>query len=232
MTELQMIKAAADERGITRLCHFTTSANLLSILVNGQGLLSSDQLGSKRPDIFDPTDRARLDGRKGHICCSVEFPNPAYFRRAAARGVKHFPDWAVVLLSPSLIWRAGTLFSPCNAATANGAHIREGLNGFQRLFDKQVVGANNRVVWRSATLPSFCPTDYQAEVLVEGSVPWNDILGIVVPTEKQAFEESIRWSVVPDIKPVPIIVAPDLFSDRWAQLVRAGQRPQENVYGS
>ena len=90
------IKTEAERRGITRLCHFTPSRNLAHIASDPKGILASRHLLDDEKIVFNPTDRERLDGHKGHVCCSIQYPNAWYFRTARGKEVL-FRDWGRVL---------------------------------------------------------------------------------------------------------------------------------------
>jgi len=157
------IEKSATARGITRLCHFTPSRNLLHIAAGKVGVLSTSALENEERAAFNPTDVARLDGQRGHICCSIEYPNAWYFDKARAQG-DIFPDWVVLLVDPKYLWSQGTLFSPRNAAAEYGRYIAEGINAFEAMFANEVVGTGRRVYRRTASQSLACPTDQQAEV--------------------------------------------------------------------
>ena len=76
------IRERAHRWGITRLCHFTPARNLAHIASDSRGLLASRHLQGDETSIFNPTDKARLDGYTDHVCCSIQYPNAWYFRRA------------------------------------------------------------------------------------------------------------------------------------------------------
>ena len=109
------IRERARRRGITRLCHFTPSRNLAHIASDSNGLLASRHLQDDEAAIFNPTDKVRLDGYPGHVCCSIQYPNAWYFRKARDNE-RLFPDWVVLLIDVRYLWQAGTKFCPRNAA--------------------------------------------------------------------------------------------------------------------
>lgn len=164
------IQNFVEERAITRLCHFTQSANLTSILQ--QGILSRAAL-DKRGGPVRYSDPDRWDGHQTKVSCSIEYPNAWYFARA--RGERTlFGGWTVLLFSPRHLWRHGTLFCQGNAARNRGRDCRSGPEAFGALFNRS-----------SRRLPS-APSDLQSEVLIRGPVPACDLLGLVVESEQQA----------------------------------------------
>ena len=119
------IRERANRRGVTRLCHFTPSRNLAHIASDTRGILASRHLKGDEAAIFNPTDKARLDGHTGHVCCSIQYPNAWYFRRAR-ENERLFPDWVVLLIDARYLWQAGTKFCPRNAAAGHGRVVHEG----------------------------------------------------------------------------------------------------------
>ena len=114
-----MIQALEEEvyrRNISRLCHFTPSRNLLHIAKGKQGILATSNLEARERAAYNPTDIERLDGRKGHICCSIEFPNIYYLDQCRTRE-SIFEGWVILLIRKDYLWQDGTLFCPRNAAS-------------------------------------------------------------------------------------------------------------------
>lgn len=168
------IAAEAAGRSIRRLCHSTRVASLP--LIADHGLLSRNRLEEECiPCVIN--DRYRADGQLGHISCSVELPN-AYYMQSAVRSDS---PWVVLLIDPAPISRTTTLYCRYNAATASGADIRPGLAGFRSLFAEQV---DER--WRGRDHVLGCPTDLQAEILVEGQINTELIHSVVVETREIA----------------------------------------------
>lgn len=214
------------QRGITRLCHFMQSRKLLHVLQQTHALLPTQQLRERYPDLLDVTDNARLDGHLNHVCCSVEYPNSWYLRKARERE-QLFPDWVIVYLDTSLLWEREALFSPRNAAAQSGMLLRPGWNAWQALFATQVAGAYNKIRTRTAQMLICCPTDDQAEVLIPNAIPQHYIQAVVVQDENQAHKEQARLEVL-GIQPFfTWIIAPTLFTVEWSKLVRQGKQPEE-----
>ena len=221
------IRELARRRRISRLCHFTPSRNLAHILASEEGILASIRLEADERDLFNPTDRDRLDGYRDHVCCSVQYPNGWYFRKAREREIL-FPDWVVLLLDPRYLWQPGTKFCPRNAAAAQGGLIREGPDAFEALFASVVEGA--RTYHRGPGHPSFLPTDEQAEVLIPDRVRLSDLKGVAVRDDSQARREASRLRHMD--APFPrFVVAPEFFDpSALSRQLRAGSVPRERVY--
>ena len=222
------VQAAAEARGITRLCHFTPSRNLQHIAAGGVGILSTKNLSAEERAAFNPTDLYRYDARTTHICCSVEFPNGWYFDRVREKEAL-FPNWVVLLIKPDCIWRDGTLFSPRNAAAESGRLLQAGVAAFEAMYAPRVSGAYNRTYTRTTAQRPSCPTDQQAEVLVEDKISLEDILAVAVRSAEQAATErvSLRTNGLdPDL--FNFVIAPHLFSKyQISHAISYGLQPSE-----
>jgi hypothetical protein len=225
---INSIEHEVQRRGITRLCHFTPSRNLVHILTGTTGILATKHLQEDERSIFTQTDLERLDGHQEYICCSIEYPNVWYFDKAKSKDIL-FKDWVILFISPRYLWLAGTRFCPRNAASSYGRNIREGEQAFLAMFSDAVPGAYGKTRSRSYNHLDCCPTDDQAEVLISDAIPIEDILAIAVPTEKQAKNEAVRLQIlgVSEDK-YKLVIAPDLFdTTKLSQLIRSGKRPTE-----
>ena len=223
------IRVKALRRGITRLCHFTPSRNLVHIVTDPQGLLATQSLTADERAVFNPTDLARFDGHRDHVCCSVQYPNAWYFRNARGKDAI-FRDWVVLLLEPRHLWAHGTKFCPRNAAAAGGRLVAEGLETFEAMFAPEVVGAYGKTYARGPSrLPSI-PTDDQAEVLIPDRVARGDVLAIVVVDESQAKREIARLQTLDERVP-RVLIAPEFFdAHRLSSMLRRGVSPKEEQF--
>ena len=218
------IRSEAAERGITRLCHFTPSRNLGHIASDPRGLLASRHLQADEKAVFNPTDVERLDGYRDHLCCSIQYPNAWYFRKAREQE-ELFPDWVVVFIESHYLWRVGTKFCPRNAAAGHGRFVGEGAAKFDALFAQSVVG--NQIYEREPSHPSFLPTDEQAEVLIPDVVEHEDVIGVAVKDQTQAKNEIARLKIQ-HCKPPRIFVVPEFYNPKLlSDLLRAGDTPAE-----
>lgn len=226
-----LVKDKVQGLGISRLCHFTPSRNLPYMLEGRAGVLPTKLLAGDVRKVYNPTDLERLDGHPESICCSIEYPNAWYLSKAKGKE-RLFSDWLVLLISPHYLWQEGTLFCPRNAATQYGRLLREGVDGFSCLYEDVVEGSYGKNFVRGVTRISACPTDEQAEVLVKGKIPLEDIQGICVVDETQAKNELARIRINQQVLDVPFYVAPDLF-DKYAlsRMIQAGERPREILFG-
>lgn len=224
------IRAQAERRGITRLCHLTPLRNLVHI-ATGAGLLSTQALHDAERSVFTQQDLDRWDQHPDHLSCSIEYPN-AWYQRQRADGDHVFRTWVVLMIGSHHLWRTETLFSHRNAAAAHGAYIRAGLEGFVGLYAGPIVGSGGRVFARRQTHILACPTDNQAEVLVHRAIPIEDVQSVAVRTDDHA---ALVYAGLEQIGGLPdrftFIVAPQLFDPyTLATSISTGRRPPERVW--
>lgn len=225
---IDAIRREVLRRGITRLCHFTPSRNLMHIYTGTSGLLASQRLSDDERSAFNPTDRERWDSYPDHVCCSIQYPNGWYFRQARSRE-RLFRDWVVLLLDPKYLWLPSTKFCSTNAATGRGAGIREGLQAFHALFAPEVSGASGQVFKRESK-PDCVPTDDQAEVLIPGRIELEALQGFAVSDAAQARRETARLRRLGQDVP-RILIAPAFFNRyTLSEKLRAGELPVETHF--
>jgi len=228
---LDDVKRLVKTRGITRLCHFAPSRKLAQILMDERGILATQHLKDDERAVFDPTDLQRLDGHPEHVCCSIEYPNAWYFRKAR-NAERAFLDWVVLLVKPDHLYRPGVKFCPRNAAAGYGRYLSEGAEGLEGMFAADVEGAYGHVYSRKGKRPSV-PTDDQAEVLVPDNIGVGDILAVAVATEGQAQEELLRLRTLVGhellARAIPrLLVAPDFFKPNdLSRILQTGGGPTE-----
>lgn len=222
-SDLDSIREEAQLRGVRRLCHFTGSANLASILSSGRGIRSTDYLRKKGLALPVTTDRWRLDGHLDHVCLSVQVPNAWCFEKIRkARG----GDWVVLFIAPLYLWRPGTKFCPVNAATAFGRLLEEGPEAFRAMF-QPTMSLGRGEYTRRANYPAFLPTDEQAEVVVPNGISPHHIVGIAVHDEAQGAREH-RELLDHGIAPPPIVVVPEFYDPRGlSRLLKVDRAPEE-----
>jgi hypothetical protein len=225
------IEAEARRLGITRLCHFTPSRNLLQIAAGKVGVLATARLEDDERAVFNPTDLSRLDGHKSHVSCSIEYPNGWYFEKKRLEE-QRFLDWAVLLIDPRYIWAESTLFCPRNASAGYGREIVSGYDGFLSLYRDGVRGAYDVVLSRTELHLRACPTDDQAEVLVKDRIALADIISVAVKDTAQAKRQRAKLRLAgldPDL--FRYVIAPVLFRKRsLSAAIRRGERPAETPF--
>jgi len=230
MSIIPQIQKECKSLGITRLCHFTPSRNLAHIIAGHTGILATSHLETCERQVFNPTDLDRLDGHKGHICCSIEYPNGWYFSKKRA-AEQLFKDWVVLMIKPDHLWESETLFCQRNASAGFGRHICNGIEGFHLLYQKCVIGAGNKTFKRSTMHLAACPTDNQAEVLIPDLIKIMDITGIVVQTQEQARNELCRLRLQGLHVNSKFYVCA-VFYDKLAlsRAINCGHRPEEELF--
>ena len=221
------IRVSALQRGITRLCHFTPSRNLAHIANDPRGVLATRHLKADEQTLFNPTDIMRLDGYPDHVCCSIQYPNAWYFRKARQNETL-FRDWVVLLIHRRYLWQAGTKFCPRNAAAAHGRLIGEGVEAFHELFADLVEGVHP--YHRGPNHLDSLPTDEQAEVLVPDRIRRTDVQGVVVRDDAQAARETSRLKLQ-GLSVPRLLIVPEFFDPRsLSRLLRSGRIPRERQY--
>ena len=170
-------------RGVTRLCHFTKLQNLTHIITSEGGVLASNSI---RQDTKNVNDTARYDGELDSVCCSVQYPNSWFLKKAMQNNLnKIFKDWVVLYIDLAILKYKNAKFCPCNASKANGAYIEGNMDNIDSIFSASVSTFDYP---RSAKMLSCCPTDGQAEILIENNIPREYIQGIAVGNEDVANE--------------------------------------------
>lgn len=163
----QAIHQQCTDRNIQYLTHFTRMENVDSILQHG--LISHAHLNGR--GIIN--DHERWDRRTQATCLSISHPNYRMFYKL--RKEQEDAQWAVLLLSPSILWELDCGFTRLNAADALMARLSDedirGLEAFNQLF----TDAAHRQQWQ---LGIHEPTNPQAEVLCFETIAPSYIMGI------------------------------------------------------
>jgi hypothetical protein len=173
LDRLQIQKQAADLQ-IPYVLHFTRAANLHSIMTHGLLPREAARGQGVTPRI---NDQHRWDGRTDATSISIGFPNARMFWKY--REEEAGEDWAVLIMSPAILWTKNCAFCKHNAADKR---IRKlplsdlmSMSAFAGLF-APIEGAPSREM---QGLKPFDPTDVQAEVLVFGVIEPSDITAVV-----------------------------------------------------
>ena len=183
------------ERAITRLVHFTRVTSLAGI-IDDRKIASTQSLLNRGVNgvVNDPR---RLDRHLDYVCCSIQYPNVYLLDRY--RATDFTQDWVLLFLTPCLLLLPTTRFSPVNAATAGGTLVQDGIEGFESMFEPRVSARAGRGPHH---LP-HCPTDMQAEVLVEHAVPTWAITGMAVESAAVKARVALLITSWPTEKPIP-----------------------------
>lgn len=211
-------------RGVTRLCHFTKFQNLTHIITSADGILASSSI---RQDTKNVNDTARYDGELDFVCCSVQYPNSWFLKRAMQNNLDViFGEWVVLYIDLGILEYKNTKFCPCNASRGNGAYISKNMDNIDSIFAPTV---STFAYQRTPKMLSCCPTDGQAEILIENSIPREYIKGIAVGNEDVAGRV---YSILKmyDQKHISIYIAPDVLSTKWNKIIKEGCSPHEIRY--
>lgn len=182
------------KRAISRLCHFTKTANLPFILGDGvddyNGIVSNKIIKETR--FLEINDVNRYDKRPDLICTSIQYPNLFFFEVSQKKSSKDLlSNWVILLISPDIIDNE-TYFCPVNAAKKGGEFISKGVDVFCDMFAEDISKYGSKFPLRNRRYLSNIPTDIQAEVLFENKISRDSIFGLVFENESQARIEKLR----------------------------------------
>ncbi len=213
------VRAAAQRREISRLCHFTRVSALASI-IETDGLWSRTALGTLEIDC-QPNDPVRYDGHLDYISCSVQYPNVSVLREFMAR----IPvDWVIILMAPDPLSWESTRFCPVNAAKGKGADIDDGYPAFERLFAPHIKPEWPRQ--RSIYQPPCCPTYIQAEALILEHIPLTLFRSLIFRDQTGGERARSMLCLDESLPDVALQVSDTLFSPQLEETVRSGLTPQ------
>ena len=208
-------------RNVTRLCHFTKFQKFPHIIFSEKGIVSS---ASITPDTETLTDPARYDGEPEYVCCSVQYPNSWFLTKSKERNTDFiFSEWVVIYISPDVLNYREAKFSPCNASKECGKYINDNMEEIESIFADRVPTFPYQ---RTEKMLSSCPTDGQAEILIQHNIPRRFITGIAVNEEVLAARVHAVLELC-CITTIPIYIAPDVMSKRWSDLIKKGMTPDE-----
>ena len=140
-----------------------------------------------------------------------------------------FREWVILCIDTEIVKYRNIKFCPCNAAYGGGQFISEDVSGFDNLFAEFThVGTKNYS--RPFSMLTCCPTDGQAEILIEHDIPPRYIKSIIVGNEYVA--DHINAILTTCKFKADIYIAPDVCNTNWSSLVRIGKRPTENKYNA
>ena len=164
------VVAAAIDRDVTDIVHFTTTKGALGILASG-ALLSRKRLPETKylEHVYRPNTRLRKDGAwLDYVNLSISRINDWMFGSSTGWHSDEDISWVVLAFDPEILGHPGVVFSTTNNIYPS-CRRAEGLDGFNSLFAETVEGRFGGVHGRSGKLDCW-PTDRQAEVLYPGEL--------------------------------------------------------------
>lgn len=204
------IRIAAQQRGVECLLHFTPLPNLASVVEHG--ILSREAQLAKEASGYTSSAH-RLDENHSATSISVSAINHDMF--ASKRKDSGRSDWAVLFLSPEILWTHPCRFYARNAARREMRDHRGFLGGpwaFQEMFSESTTRVGSR---EEHGLPSVLTTHPDAEVQVFGSISPSLILGAWVsqPSHQKIVESQLACLTLEDGRAREVVVRD--FSPRF-----------------
>ncbi len=176
------IKDLVSQRSISTLIHFTREENLPSILENG---LHSRESAEKNNIKIAISDAQRLDGHLEAISTSISFPN---YRMFYPKRLNLSGQWAVLCISPNVLWEKQCAFFKHNAASNDMQFQKEPSDviNFESMFEQNSNKVNGGINYRSnLNLSDNQTTDPEAEVLVTDIIETKYITDICFLTQSE-----------------------------------------------
>ena len=116
-------------------------------------------------------DSDRVDGYIDYVCTSVELPNSYCLKNMVRKTQTNIEEWIIFKINPYIIDDT-SLFCPLNAAKECGKYVSEGVEAYESIFLNE--GRTRNPKWISSV-----PSNLQAEVLIKGIIPINQIKGVI-----------------------------------------------------
>ena len=203
------VVAAAIDRDLTDIVHFTTTKGALGVLASG-AVKSRERLPETkylehvyRPNATFRKDAAWLD----HVNLSISRINDWMFGSSVGWHSDEEVSWVVLTFDPEILGHPGVVFATTNNIYPS-CRRAEGLDGFNSLFADTVVGRYSAVHDRAGK-PDHWPTDRQAEVLYPGELSCRHLRRIDV---QLAETTDVLAGILDGLDlEVPIRLAPEVF---------------------
>lgn len=134
-------------------------------------------------DYISFTDNYRYDDKK-YINLSIQHPNVELLKSFIKKQSNDISiHWCILKIDKKYIYKKGTLFSVTNAANKYNQTkigISEDFDKFKQMFSDNLyysTSYGSKIISRNKLKDKY-PTDSQAEVLVQGEIPVEDILQV------------------------------------------------------
>ena len=203
------IAAAAKQRGITQVVHFTTVRGAIGVLASGfvksRALLPKEEYLEYvyEPNAFLRKDTAWLD----YVNLSIERINDWMFTTSVRWHAVEGNPWVVLSFDPQILAHPGVVFTTTNNIYPT-CRRAEGLVGFSQMFAGIVSGRYSIQHDRLGKPPAWS-TDRQAEVLYPGQLSCEFLQQIDVQTE-DGFRD-VNGALGGLNLSVPVHYAPEVF---------------------
>jgi hypothetical protein len=178
------IRTLAIDLGIPHLIHFTRCENLPSI--SRHGLRSIANLDTHLIESIR-NDRLRLDLQPDGTSLSITFPNYRMFYKY--RQLDPAAEWAVLILSPSILWKKECGFYKNNAADSRMRSQPKAMTTTTHAFEEMFEAQDSA---RESWLRRYDTTDPQAEVMVYETIEASFVEAVAFETAHIAA----KWAPV------------------------------------
>jgi hypothetical protein len=176
------IMEAIEDRGIEEIIHFTRIENIESIITNG--ILSRNKAKEKSIRII-ASDTDRFDNFLDYISTSISFPN---YKMFFTKREQEISEWAVIKISPSILYEKDCKFFNDNAASNKSTQIED----INEIFEENIE-IKGKIKERQPYINRNMPTNPQAEVLVKDEIEVGYIKSIIV--HKEEVKNQIKFKV-------------------------------------
>lgn len=205
------VAAAARERGITEILHYTSEKGVMgSIIVDALLSRRDVETNTEVAYIYEGVwDRSRDLQWIGHTSMSVTQVNIDLF----ARSRNNHPQWwwAIMSFPIDILDDPDVVFTTTNNAYTETCKRGAGLDGFNAMFADSVPwGKFNTIARRFDDHPCALPTHGAAEVLYPRPLPLGRMSCLYVPDDtRNSLIQS--WCEIYGRDPLNIVVDPELF---------------------
>ena len=204
------VLAAAEEKGVKNVVHFTTISGVTGVLwsqaVKSRALLPEDKYLEY---VYKPNaaTRERDEEWIDYVNLSVERINDRMFGFSTKWHVKDGVSWVVLSFQPSILAHPGVVFTTTNNIYSS-CQRAEGLPGFEMMFNDTMREYDGTLHDRSDKRANW-PTNRQAEVLYPGELSTDYLQRIDVQLEEKVDTVNAILDVLG--MDVPVRYAPEVF---------------------
>lgn len=209
------VVSAAARRDVSEIVHFTTLPK------GALGILASECIKNRRElredeylehiITLNANNRSRDAAWHDYVNLSISRINSWFFPTAQRWHRDEGISWAIFSFSVDILGHPGVVFTTTNNAYDPYCRRAEGEDGFERLFEPEVIGYGGRTMSRRG-VPDNCPTDHNAEVLYPGALSLDHLKRIRVLREEDLDGLEGTLAAV-DMSDLPIIrsCSPEAF---------------------